>query len=252
MIRPILLLSFFIAFTANNIAQEQQYRIWFNDKPESVHSVDEPEKFLSEQAIAHREKQNIPIDSTDLPIDPVRLKKLSELGARILATSKWLNTATIALTDTTDLSAIASLSFVKKHESLGVAVQPVSNLKKRQKQIESESENPYGDAALQIEVHNGDELHRAGFTGKGMTIAVIDGGFFKLSGTRTSLTRKWISRTEIHTARPSYRPCWSKTVPSLSVQPPMPHTGSCARKIPIRNIRQKKIIGWRLSNMPTA
>ena len=91
MIRPILLLSFFIAFTANNIAQEQQYRIWFNDKPESVHSVDEPEKFLSEQAIAHREKQNIPIDSTDLPIDPVRLKKLSELGARILATSKWLN-----------------------------------------------------------------------------------------------------------------------------------------------------------------
>jgi serine protease AprX len=178
MIRPILLLSFFIAFTANNIAQERQYRIWFNDKPESVHSVDEPAKFLSEQAIAHREKQNIPIDSTDLPIDPVRLKKLSELGARILATSKWLNTATIALTDTTDLSAIASLSFVKKYESLGVAVQPVSNLKKRQKQIESESENPYGDAALQIEVHNGDELHRAGFTGKGMTIAVIDGGFF--------------------------------------------------------------------------
>ena len=45
MIRPILLLSFFIAFTANNIAQEQQYRIWFNDKPESGHSVDEPEKF---------------------------------------------------------------------------------------------------------------------------------------------------------------------------------------------------------------
>ena len=42
MIRPILLLSFFIAFTANNIAQEQQYRIWFNDKPKSVHSVDEP------------------------------------------------------------------------------------------------------------------------------------------------------------------------------------------------------------------
>ena len=41
-----------------------------------------------------------------------------------------------------------------------------------------------------------------------------------MSGTRTSLTRKWISRTEIHTARPSYRPCWSKTVPSLSVQPP--------------------------------
>ena len=177
MIRPILLLSFFIAFTANNIAQERQYRIWFNDKPESVHSVDEPEKFLSEQAIAHREKQNIPIDSTDLPIDPVRLKKLSELGARILATSKWLNTATIVLTDTADLSAIASLSFVKKHKSLGVAVQPVSNLKKRQKQIESESENPYGDATLQIEVHNGDELHRAGFTGKGMTIAVIDGGF---------------------------------------------------------------------------
>ena len=67
MIRPILLLSFFIAFTANNIAQEQQYRIWFNDKPESVHSVDEPAKFLSEQVIAHREKQNIPIDSTHRP-----------------------------------------------------------------------------------------------------------------------------------------------------------------------------------------
>ena len=158
-------------------AQEQHYRIWFNDKGETSFSVERPEEFLSERAMAQRKKYNIPIDSTDLPIASSRLAELTAQGARILTTSKWLNTATVALTDSTRLSRIIDLPFVKRFDRLGTPVQPEPSLGKKQKQIETDSEGLYGDAAWQIALHNGEKLHQAGFSGEGMTIAVIDGGF---------------------------------------------------------------------------
>ena len=87
-------------------SKEQHYRIWFDDKGESACSIERPLEFLSPRAIAYREKFGIAIDSTDLPIAPARLQQLSALGARILAVSKWLNTATIALDYPSRLTAI--------------------------------------------------------------------------------------------------------------------------------------------------
>lgn len=160
-------------------AQEQHYRIWFTDKGESACSLDRPEQFLSPRALEHRQKYGIAIDSTDLPVSPFRLQQLSEQGARILAISKWLNTATIALTDTTLLSDIAQLPFVSRFDRLGSPVQPTGLIivKPRKKRVEAEPLSFYGEAAQQIALHNGERLHQAGFRGEGMTIAVIDGGF---------------------------------------------------------------------------
>ena len=159
-------------------AQEQHYRIWFTDKGESACSLDRPEQFLSSRALEHRQKYGIAIDSTDLPVSPSRLKRLSEEGARILATSKWLNTATVALTDTSRLSAIEHLPFVARFDRLGSPVQPAGSLvSPRKKSVETDPLSIYGDAAQQIALHNGNRLHQAGFCGEGMTIAVIDGGF---------------------------------------------------------------------------
>ena len=113
------------------------------------------------------------------PSPPSGCKQLSEQGARILATSKWLNTATIALTDTTLLSDIAQLPFVARFDRLGSPVQPTGQIivKPRKKLVEAEPLSFYGEAAQQIALHNGERLHQAGFRGEGMIIAVIDGGF---------------------------------------------------------------------------
>lgn len=157
--------------------REQHYRIWFSDKGESTCSIERPLEFLSPRAIVSREKFGIAIDSTDLPIAATRLQQLSGLGARILAVSKWLNTATIALDDPSRLTAIEQLPFVERYDPLGSPTHAGSTIGPHLKKLENDSTSPYGDATWQIAVHNGDRLHRAGFSGEGMTIAVIDGGF---------------------------------------------------------------------------
>lgn len=166
-----------LASLLGGTAQELHYRLWFTDKGQSDYSLDRPDEFLSPRAVAQREKWGIAIDSTDLPIPATRLQQLSQLGGRILAVSKWLNTATVALADTTPLRAIERLPFVARYDFLGSPVQTGHIVRPRQKQIEDTVNSPYGDAGWQIALHNGDKLHQAGFTGEGMTIAVIDGGF---------------------------------------------------------------------------
>lgn len=173
------LLSIFVALATllGSKAQERHYRLWFSDKGQSAYSLDRPDEFLSARAVAQREKWGIAIDSTDLPIPTARLQQVSQLGGRILAVSKWLNTATVALADTTPLQAIERLPFVARYDYLGAPVLNGSIVKPRQKQVEDNTSTAYGDAAWQIALHKGDLLHQAGFTGEGMTIAVIDGGF---------------------------------------------------------------------------
>lgn len=174
--KPVVCLLLLLLFPTVLVAGEQQYRIWLVDKTGSPCSLENPTDFLSPRAIAQREKENIPIDSTDLPVSTEWLKQLSESGARILATSKWLNTVTIALTDASQISAIGNLPFVKGYEALGSPVLTSLSVRSQKKQ-QIEDDTPYGDATLQIALHNGDKLHQAGFSGQGMTIAVIDGGF---------------------------------------------------------------------------
>ena len=115
-------LSLFLSWTTMLSAQEQHYRLWFSDKSDSPYLTERPEEYLSERALSHRHKYNIPIDSTDWPIAPSRLAEISARGARILATSKWLNTATVALPDSTRLPLLTSLPFVKRYDWLGAPI----------------------------------------------------------------------------------------------------------------------------------
>ncbi len=174
-----LLLTFLLgAILATGLcAQEHHYRLWFSDKAGSTYSLDRPEEFLSPQAIARREKRNIAIDSTDLPIEPTRLHQISQIGTRIIATSRWLNTATIAVDDIALLPTLLALPFVKQYDDLGSPISLKTTASCTPKKLTEESISPYGEAYWQIALHNGDKLHQAGFKGKGVTIAVIDAGF---------------------------------------------------------------------------
>lgn len=88
-----------------------------------------------------------------------------------------------------------------------------------------------------------------------MTIAVIDGGFLnadrnpkfdqnKIVGNHDFIDKK-MDFTHGDTHGSSVLSTMLVKDSSVFIgTAPMPHTGSCVRKIPIRNIRQKKIIGW--------
>lgn len=57
-----------------------KYRISLTDKAATTYSLSQPGRFLSEKAIARRQRQNLSVDSTDLPvcakyIDAIRKKE---------------------------------------------------------------------------------------------------------------------------------------------------------------------------------
>lgn len=189
----VLVSLFFLLCSSQNalFAQSSYTKYWveFADKSDNnySYSIEEPEAFLSERAIERRLRFNIPITTIDLPVSNTYLQQISNTGATILYPSKWLNGAVIHIANTSMLSAIESLPFVKKVNAVGK-----DRRKKKQAsyspkfvpvELKTEEENfleesaYYGAAFHQTQMLKGDYLHAQGFTGEGMLIGVMDAGF---------------------------------------------------------------------------
>lgn len=154
------------------------YRICLTDKAETTYSLERPEEFLSQKAIDRRMRQQLPVDSTDLPVCAGYVEAIRAKGVRVVATGKWENFVTVACNDSTLVEEIAALPFVKSTEKVWTL--PKRERVSKRDTISSERpevESWYGTADRQIQMNNGDKLHEAGFKGEGMTIAVIDAGF---------------------------------------------------------------------------
>ena len=87
-----LLLAFTLFMTGVSAQQDSlKYRISLKDKAATEYSLKRPEKFLSEKAIERRKKQNLPIDSTDLPVCRKYIDEIRKLGVNIVVVGKWDN-----------------------------------------------------------------------------------------------------------------------------------------------------------------
>lgn len=180
------LISFLaIALLATGALAQQdtlKYRISLKDKAATEYSLKKPEKYLSAKAIERRRKQNLPIDSTDLPVCRKYIDEIRKQGVKIVVTGKWDNFVTVSCNDTTLIDRIAALPFVLSTEKVWIspgAGKP-SMAAERDSVLNQPTIHPdsiYGRAITQIQMSNGDKLHEAGFKGQGMTIAVIDAGF---------------------------------------------------------------------------
>ena len=159
-----------------------KYRVNLRDKAGTAYSVDRPEEFLSDRALARRKRQQLPVDETDLPVSQAYVQELLGMGARLVTTSKWNNTVVLEVEDTLVMDRVASVPFVTQIKK--VWTQPDSiptRNKNRKKEVTNDVKktgNLYGKALQQINIHGGDSLHAAGFMGKGMHVAVIDAGFY--------------------------------------------------------------------------
>ncbi len=180
------LISFLaIALLATGASAQQdtlKYRISLKDKAATEYSLKKPEKYLSAKAIERRRKQNLSIDSTDLPVCRKYIDEIRKQGVKIVVTGKWDNFVTVSCNDTTLIDRIAALPFVLSTEKVWIspgAGKP-SMATERDSVLNQPTIHPdsiYGRAITQIQMSNGDKLHEAGFKGQGMTIAVIDAGF---------------------------------------------------------------------------
>jgi serine protease AprX len=191
-LRPLLIIFLFLFQQAS--AQEFKYLIHLKNKNNNGFSVSDPTAFLSEQSIQRRQKQNIPIDSTDLPITAAYTDSLSALPSlRILNKSRWFNQLLISITDTNVLQQVRAFSFVLSSEPVNnqwlekIKDRVSVNRQKTDNRV-SLSESPfnssgifsyynYGSSYTQIHIHHGDFLHDLGFRGENMTIAILDNGF---------------------------------------------------------------------------
>tara|TARA_R110001592_G_scaffold85244_1_gene251746 strand:- start:1806 stop:3428 length:1623 start_codon:yes stop_codon:yes gene_type:complete len=176
------LLAFLISLQL--FAQEDAW-VFLKNKPNSAAYFASPLTMLSQRALDRRTKQNIAIDSIDVPID-VRHYSLvkNTFGITVLAKSKWLNAIHVQGTQVDIKNLKTTYTFVDKIEfanktlnTKGVSSKKSTQRTKRNKFEKTTTNFNYGNAANQISMLKGDFLHQIGYTGTGMQIAVIDAGF---------------------------------------------------------------------------
>lgn len=179
----LLTLTLFFLLPTMALAQDADLKLYwvqFKDKTDTPYSIQHPEEFLSPRALQRRQRQQIPITEEDLPVNPVYLNQLRQLGADIQYTTKWLNGTIITAGEQT-FQALADLNFVKHTAYVGKYF-PKSDLPKKSKKTKTSPEyekisDHYGFVTPQIKMLRGDALHNLGYKGEGMLIAVLDGGF---------------------------------------------------------------------------
>jgi subtilisin family serine protease len=180
-------------------AGPKKYWITFKDKSNSPYSINTPEQFLSEAALKRRQLQNIPIKENDLPVNQLYVDQIQNLGVQVISRSKWFNAITIQVEDSSILSTINNLPFVNGYSQVArlkaktAADDFMADLRRVAEATEAKQRKAnstqtksaansgiYGAANVQIEMIGGSKLHEMGFTGKGMTIAVLDAGFYNV------------------------------------------------------------------------
>ncbi|TAE49772.1 MAG: peptidase S8 [Bacteroidetes bacterium] len=175
--KKLLLLSFCACFSLPMIAQ-QRYWVFFTDKGSDASlQLAHPEAFLSAEALAIREKQQISPSIGDLPVYQGYMTQLRALGIETYGSSRWLNAAVIDESDILGLQGMG-LSFVKGIRPLrrmGVAAAAFVTPQDVQESLGDPL--TYGNAFIQNEMLHIRPLHERGFTGKGVRVAVFDAGF---------------------------------------------------------------------------
>ena len=158
------------------------FRVSLTDKQGTPYTLDHPNRFLSHRAVERRKRQGLSVDSTDLPVSPRYLKLLAQEGVKLLGQSKWQNTVLLRVQDTTLMTSVKQLPFVRSCRLVWLSPDSVcyEERSKYHEQFEAHDSvagEIYGAAAQQILSLHGDRLHRAGLLGQKMMIVVLDGGF---------------------------------------------------------------------------
>jgi serine protease AprX len=187
------------SITAGAQIAPNKYFVRFTDKNNSPYSVDNPSEFLSQRAIDRRSNQDIPIDASDLPVNPAYLQGVAATGAVILNPTRWLNGVSVFTDDPGVIDAINALPYVAGVvKSPQPALTPVSGKEAAEKpffkneifqeavvaNIKQGNEIgsfDYGQGYNQIHMLNGDVLHDMGYRGQGKVIAQLDAGYYHVN-----------------------------------------------------------------------
>jgi len=169
--KNLILFSLVLFFSLPLFAQDY-YWVYFTDK----NAVEfNPHEYFDQKAISRREKNNIFLyDISDYPLNGTYVNIISDLSTEYIGETRWFNAVAI-FADMDAIAKIGKLDFVAKIEKIVSA--PI--MCEYESFSDNESfEKTYKDAILpQLRAMEGEEFVRNNIDGKGIRIAVFDGGF---------------------------------------------------------------------------
>ncbi len=159
-------------------AQEEDAWIYLTDKYNVSYYLNNPTEILTQKAINRKNAQNIAIDVRDVPVNENYISELKNVAdLQVLAKSKWFNAVHVRGTQSA-IRNLSDLDFVKTivYANKSLNSKPLKQ-KAKAKFQETTTVFNYSNATNQTEMISVHKLHEANFTGAGITIAVLDGGF---------------------------------------------------------------------------
>ncbi len=119
-------------------------------------------------------------DFSDLPVYRPYLDSLKSTGVKIKTVSRWLNAVSI-MAAARDLERVAEFGFVQKIQKVATFYRPLPEIESKapeyKKSLVPEILD-YGASYAQLLQIHVLELHRLGYTGKGIRIGMLDTGYF--------------------------------------------------------------------------
>lgn len=174
-----------VSFSLVATAQTELVFVFFKDKPNKASFYSNPLSELTQKSLDRRNNLGIALTDQDAPIETTYIQNIKNLGFTVTDYSKWLNGVAVNATSA-QIQTLSQQSYVDHVESF--VKNPNGGIRKQKiekfKEFASTNDNKdalttfnYGSGLSQINQINVRALHVAGFTGAGMTIAVIDTGF---------------------------------------------------------------------------
>jgi serine protease AprX len=190
------ILSFCNSIQGQSTDYNYFYRVYFKDKGDYNVNNFSARSLLSDKAIERRRKAGIEVpDLNDLPVFKGYVNHIVSMGYKLHCVSKWMNTGLFKTYSPADVNALLNLSFVKDVRIVKKPTGKSSFINKLDFTEYQEDVPPFDRPLAML---NGYALHYSGFDGKGILIAVLDGGFYKadiISSLTHLRSRKGISGT---------------------------------------------------------
>lgn len=170
-------LMLFLCSSAMRVAAAtNRYMVFFTDKEGTTYSIDAPEDFLSERAIARRTNQGLDITEDDFPVNPAYLAGVKAIdGVEVLYSTRWMNGVLIEA-DETLIDDVSALSYVSSVTLVAPGERPAASGRKSRISRRATARTAAASDA-QLAQLGMDQMHEDGYRGEGIYIAVLDVGF---------------------------------------------------------------------------
>lgn len=200
--QKLLFLFIFIYLNLLPAQENSRYWIYFKDKPSFSDSgvLYSPYVTLTDRAVQRRllRTSSLNFDQTDVPVSPLYISVLENLGIKIHQKSRWLNAVSAYLNDI-PIQDLTNLPFVKK-------VEPVRIMNAQQSKnsvpiiLPKVTQEDYGSSWNQNQMIGIPFAHQLGHHGEGVLIALFDTGFIlehdALKNTKVKATWDFVNNDE--------------------------------------------------------